>query len=137
MGIFDKVNESQIVGKTPSVNSKDPDLQVFLNPSKVIVRNGGNIVYQYGLENAYVGDFIASAGIIKDLTKGAVTEEPETERPDIPDLTDITLYKSEKYWDSAKKQERARLVIKVMNNSKFKEDVVGIDAKRYNPEETK
>jgi hypothetical protein len=57
------------------------------------------------------------------------------ERPDVPDISDIEIVKNEKYWDAAKKQERGRLVIKVINRSNKKEEVVGVDARIYNPAE--
>lgn len=137
MGIFDKVNESQIVGKTPVVASTDPDLAVFLNPSKVLVVDGGKIRTQYGTTNPYIDGSGLFSAFTKTDEKGSASEELTKESPDVPDLSDIELVKNEKYWDTAKKQERARLVIKVKNNSKYKTEVVGIDARIYNPAEEK
>ena len=137
MGIFDKVNETQIVGKIPVVSSDDPDLLVFLNPNKVVVVEGGKSVYKYATDNPYI--ITAPLIFTKPDDKGsALSEDPGTTSiKDVPDLTDIEIYKNEKYWDSAKKQERARLVIKVKNNSKYKTEVIGIDARIYNPAEEK
>lgn len=137
MGIFDKVNESQIVGKTPIVATNDPDLIVFLNPNKVVTIEGGKLQTKYGIGNPYIITDNGVGALIKPDVKGNAATDSPSEAPDVPDLTDIEIYKNEKYWDSAKKQERARLVIKVKNNSKYKTEVVGIDARIYNPAEEK
>lgn len=137
MGIFDKVNETQIVGKVPVIASNDPDLLVFLNPNKVVVVDGGKSTFKYSTDNPYV--ITAPLIFTKPDGKGDLTKEDPgvTSTKDVPDLTDIEIYKNEKYWDSAKKQERARLVIKVKNNSKYRTEVIGIDARIYNPAEEK
>jgi hypothetical protein len=53
-------------------------------------------------------------------------------RPDVPEISDIQIISNEKYFDEIGK-ERAKIVLKVKNSSKIKEDVTGVDARIYQP----
>jgi hypothetical protein len=127
-----KINDDQISQKAKLVASGGID-SLFLNPNTVISVNAGT-----GKLLTVPTNIFPSSGLNVVITKpGEKGDESVVvvERPDVPDISDIEIVKNEKYWDAAKKQERGRLVIKVINRSNKKEEVVGVDARIYNPAE--
>jgi len=126
-----KINDDEISQKAKLVASGGVD-SLFLNPNTVLAINATSSKFLTVPTNIF------PTGIVNVITapeeKGKEIVIP-TERPDVPDISDIEIVKNEKYWDAAKKQERGRLVIKVINRSNKKDEVVGIDARIYNPAE--
>jgi hypothetical protein len=126
-----KINDDEISQKAKLVASGGVDA-LFLNPNTVLTINPGTSKILSVATNIFP---TGSANVIVSPEgKGKEIVTP-TERPDVPDISDIEIVKNEKYWDAAKKQERGRLVIKVINRSNKKDEVVGIDARIYNPAE--
>jgi hypothetical protein len=127
-----KINDDQISQKAKLVASGGIDA-LFLNPNTVISINAGT----GRLLTVPTSIFPASGSsiVVAKPTEKGDEVVVVVERPDVPDISDIEIVKNEKYWDAAKKQERGRLVIKVINRSNKKEEVVGIDARIYNPAE--
>ena len=126
-----KINDDEISQKAKLVASGGVDA-LFLNPNTVLTINPGSSKILSVATNIFPAG--SANVIVSPVGKGKEIVTP-TERPDVPDISDIQIVKNEKYWDAAKKQERGRLVIKVINRSNKKDEVVGIDARIYNPAE--
>lgn len=62
----------------------------------------------------------------------AVTTPAGLEK-DAPDLSDIENIEYVKYFDPVSKIEKLKVIIKVRNSSKKKSDVIGVDARIYQP----
>jgi hypothetical protein len=65
-------------------------------------------------------------------TASAIAAEAFKPRPDVPQLSDISIISNEKYFDEIGK-ERAKIVLKIKNSSRLKEDISGVDARIYQP----
>lgn len=62
-----------------------------------------------------------------------VVTVPEGLEKDAPDLSDIENIEYVKYFDPVSKIEKLKVIIKVRNSSKKKSDVIGVDARIYQP----
>jgi hypothetical protein len=56
-----------------------------------------------------------------------------TEVTDVPQLSDIESVQYVKYFDPVSKIEKAKVIIKIRNSSKNKNNVAGVDARIYQP----
>ena len=132
-----RISESDIVSSGKRVlPAGHPDL-IWYDPSKVIV---------VGEESEYrasgTGISLVSGSLGGSLTsgsespeKGDQTEEESRsiEKPDVPDLSDIENVEYVKYFDPVSKIEKVKVIIKVRNSSKNKNNVAGVDARIYQP----
>lgn len=107
-----------------------PDL-LWIDPSKVLIIKNGAVDYSRYLTSS-TGALSTGVSPVQNAEKAVVAGQTQ-EKPDVPDLTDIEIFSSSKYYDPVTKVEKAKIVIKVMNSSKNKDTVEGVDARIYNP----
>jgi len=128
-----RVSKAAIVRGAPIVVTTSDEFISFYDPSQFLVKDGGKIQYTKFSPSS---PFASSSGNVD--TPGATTPKPEVvpiELPDVPNLTDIELFSSTKYYDPVTKVEKAKIVIKITNTSKDKSNIEGVDARVYNPSE--
>lgn len=132
-----RISESDIVSAGKRVlPAGHPDL-VWYDPSKVIV---------VGEESTYrasgTGVSAVSGSLGGALVSGSQSPEKENisekevaavEKVDVPQLSDIEDVQYTTYFDPVSKIEKAKVVIKIRNSSKNKENVAGVDARIYQP----
>ena len=126
-----RVPKAAIVRGAPIVITTDDEFISFYDPSQFLVKEGGKFQYTKFSPGSPFSSSYSSA------TKSETTK-PEVlpiDLPDVPNLTDIQLFSSTKYYDPVTKVEKAKLVIKVTNTSKDKSNIGGVDARVYNPSE--
>lgn len=85
-------------------------------------------------DSSYLDSFqnlVSQDPSISDFIKG--DEDEIFEKPDVPELTDIESVTYEQYYDAATKSAKYKVVVKIRNSSVNKTDVVGVDARIYNP----
>ena len=131
-----RVSKAAIVRGAPIVVTTNDEFISFYDPSQFLVKDGGKIQYtKFSPGSPFASAFAATqSGTINDAA-GNKTEIVPIELPDVPNLTDIELVSSTKYYDPVTKVEKAKLVIKVTNTSKDKANIEGVDARIYNPSE--
>jgi hypothetical protein len=165
MGIEKKssrVPKASIVRGAPVVITTDDEFISFYDPLQFIVKDGGDVKYvKFAPGSPFSSSAGSSSSSSTSLTRGGSTssadtgtttfEDPGTttinsslttkseivaiELPDVPNLTDIELFSSSKYYDPVTKVEKAKIVIKITNTSKDKVNIEGEDARIYNPSE--
>ena len=126
-----RVPKAAIVRGAPIVVTTDDEFISFYDPSQFLIKDGGKIQYTKFSPGSPFGRAFNSATTLE-------TAKPEVvpiDLPDVPNLTDIQLFSSTKYYDPVTKVEKAKLVIKVTNTSKDKSNIGGVDARIYNPSE--
>ena len=113
-----------------------PDL-VWYDPSEVIIVGEDS---EYRASGTGVSSVSGSVG--GSLIAGSESPEKENtseeevaavEKVDVPQLSDIEDVQYTKYFDPVSKIEKAKVVIKIRNSSKNKENVAGVDARIYQP----
>jgi len=131
-----RVSKAAIVRGAPIVVTTNDEFISFYDPSQFLVKDGGKIQYtKFSPGSPFASAFASTpTGTINDAT-GNKTQIVPIELPDVPNLTDIELVSSTKYYDPVTKVEKAKLVIKVTNTSKDKANIEGVDARIYNPSE--
>jgi len=131
-----RVSKATIVRGAPIVVTTNDEFISFYDPSQFLVKDGGKIQYtKFSPGSPFASSFAATQpGTINDAA-GSKTEIVPIELPDVPNLTDIELVSSTKYYDPVTKVEKAKLVIKITNTSKDKANIEGVDARIYNPSE--
>lgn len=133
-----KISESEIVSNGKPVRpAGHPDL-FWYDPSKPIVvgeeseyrATGVRSISGSGLSGSLLSGAISPDETIKDaeeIIKNAITSS------DVPQLVDIEDVQYIKYYDPVTKVEKAKAIIKIRNSSKNKKNVVGVDARIYQP----
>lgn len=131
-----RVPKAAIVRGAPIVITTDDEFISFYDPSQFLVKEGGKLQYTKFSPGSPFASFFSSVppGTINGAV-GNKTEVVSIELPDVPNLTDIELFSSTKYYDPVTKVEKAKIVIKVTNTSKDKANIEGVDARIYNPSE--
>ena len=131
-----RVSKAAIVRGAPIVVTTDDEFISFYDPSQFLVKDGGKIQYTKFSPGSPFGRAFAEtpAGNINDAA-GNKAEVVPIELPDVPNLTDIELFSSTKYYDPVTKVEKGKIVIKVTNTSRDKINIEGVDARVYNPSE--
>lgn len=129
-----RVPIQQVVDAAPIViDEKDPDL-IFLNAKKVITTKSGKINY-----DKYSAGIPGVGGGVGGDPGGGNTgggDDATPEKPvkyDVPDLTDIESITYEQYYDTVTKGAKVKAILKIRNSSIRGTDVVGVDARIYNP----
>lgn len=125
-----RVPKAAIVRGAPIVVTTNDEFISFYDPSQFLVKDGGKIQYtKFSPGSPFASSFSnTSVSTKKD-------EVVIIELADVPNLTDIQLFSSTKYYDPVTKVEKAKIVIKVTNTSKDKSNIEGVDARVYNPSE--
>jgi len=145
-----KVNlNSLVMGEPVVLADGHPDLQ-FLRPGQAIIKKTQNIVIKSG-SSPLSGYSNGSGNLLLDPPEDPT--DPWTPFPDpvvvhkwgpkseafpivladTPDLSDIESVVFSKYYDAANVL-KVKAVIKIKNTSRQKANVIGIDARIYNPE---
>jgi hypothetical protein len=131
-----RVPKAAIVRGAPIVITTDDEFISFYDPSQFLVKEGGKFQYtKFSPGSPFASSFSSAAPGTIDGAVGNKTEVVAIELPDVPNLTDIELFNSTKYYDPVTKVEKAKIVIKVTNTSKDKANIEGVDARIYNPSE--
>jgi hypothetical protein len=132
-----RVPKASIVRGAPVVVTTDDEFISFYDPLQFIVKDGGSVRYlKFGPGSPFSSAFASGVDIgTVNASLGNKAEIVPIELPDVPNLTDIELFSSTKYYDPVTKVEKAKLVIKVTNTSKDKANIEGVDARIYNPSE--
>ena len=126
-----RVPIQQVVDAAPIViDEKDADL-IFLNAKKVITTKGGKINYD---KYASLIPGVGGGGDGKGDDGGDDGGGPDKPvRPDVPDLTDIESITYEQYYDTGTRGAKVKAILKIRNSSVRGTEVVGVDARIYNP----
>ena len=131
-----RVPKASIVSGAPIVITTDDEFISFYDPSKFLVKEGGKLQYtKFGPGSPFSSAFASAPTTTINSATADKAEIVSIELPDVPNLTDIELFSSTKYYDPVTKVEKAKLVIKVTNTSKDKANIEGVDARIYNPSE--
>ena len=154
-----RIPKASIVRGAPTVISTDEEFISFLDPSQFLIKEGGQVQYnRFAPGSPFSSSSVSSDGSYTtngnsssnnngttsfedpgetSINSSLVTKSEivEIELPDVPNLTDIQLFSSSKYYDPVTKIEKAKIVIKITNNSKDKTNIEGVDARVYNPSE--
>jgi len=131
-----RVPKAAIVRGAPIVITTDDEFISFYDPSQFLVKEGGKFQYtKFSPGSPFSSAFSSAAPGTINGAVGNKTEIVPIELPDVPNLTDIELFSSTKYYDPVTKVEKAKIVIKVTNTSKDKANIEGVDARIYNPSE--
>jgi len=131
-----RVSKAAIVRGAPIVVTTNDEFISFYDPSQFLVKDGGKIQYtKFSPGSPFASAFAATQSETINDAAGNKTEIVPIELPDVPNLTDIELVSSTKYYDPVTKVEKAKLVIKITNTSKDKANIEGVDARIYNPSE--
>ncbi len=122
-----RVSKSSIVSTTKRVlPAGHPDL-VWYDPSEVIIIGEDS---EYKVSGTGVSTFLSGS-----LTSGSPISGSGvlSESADVPQLSDIEDIQYVKYFDPVSKIEKLKVIIKIRNASKNKNDVAGVDARVYQP----
>ena len=131
-----RVSKAAIVRGAPIVVTTDDEFISFYDPSQFLVKDGGKIQYtKFSPGSPFSSAFGSGVTGTVNSSLGNKAEIVPIELPDVPNLTDIELVSSTKYYDPVTKVEKGKLVIKVTNTSKDKVNIEGVDARIYNPSE--
>lgn len=131
-----RVPKASIVRGAPIVVTTDDEFISFYDPSQFLVKDGGKVQYtKFGPGSPFSSAFSSTTPGTINGAVGNKAEVVPIELPDVPNLTDIELFSSTKYYDPVTKVEKAKIVIKVTNTSKDKANIEGVDARVYNPSE--
>lgn len=129
-----RINEQNVVsGSQVVLDINHPDL-VFVNPKHVLLSKNGAILYdKYITTTTDLADDIESGAVVIDIIDDNNTDTTIIDS-DVPELTDIEgLPIYEQYYDPVSKLVKYKVTLKIRNSSKNKTNVVGVDARIYNP----
>lgn len=119
----ERISSKSIVESAPIVISDNNPESIFFNPSKKITPKAGGLLEKYlSYGSFYISpsDLSDETGVFDDLNKDTVH------------LTDIESITYESYLGTTG-ELKYRAILKIRNSSKNKEDVIGVDARIYNP----
>lgn len=129
-----RIPDSSIVGVGPTViYDDDPDLYLY-DLSKVVIKKRGAV----STANYIASPPVLDAGVLGSIVNNAIIIAPEISfensisKIDKVDLSYIEKVTSETYEDSLGNQ-KVKYLLKVRNLSTNKNNVVGVDARIYNP----
>jgi hypothetical protein len=108
-------------GSTPVITADDEAL-LFVNPNEVLIKDPAD-PSKY-LTRSPFGSGRASGSNWTNFQGGS---------GDCPSLSDILSVKIVKYYDSVTKLPKAKAIIKVRNSSEYATEVMGVDARIYDP----
>ena len=108
-------------GATPVITSDDEAL-LFVNPNEVLIKDPDD-PSKY-LTKSPFGTGSGFGNNWSNMRGGA---------GDCPTLSDIVSVKIVKYYDSVTKLPKAKAIIKIHNSSEYATEVMGVDARIYDP----
>lgn len=108
-------------GTTPVITADDEAL-LYVNPNEVLIKDPTD-------PNKYLrrSPYGSGAGAGSNWTNF------QGGSGDCPSLSDIVSVKIVKYYDSVTKLPKAKAIIKVKNSSEYATEVMGVDARIYDP----
>jgi len=132
-----RVSKSSIVSTTKRVlPAGHPDL-VWYDPSEVIIIGEESEYKVSGTGVSFSSALLSGSLISGSENPNKVEEEKDKksleEPSDVPQLSDIESVQYVKYFDPVSKIEKAKVIIKIRNSSKNKNNVAGVDARIYQP----
>lgn len=135
-----RIPAARVVRAKRPIIKKDSRLSIWMDPSEVlIVDTDGSISNSgssYSMSSLLANPATIVAPGLPSIKTDATITEPEVSqflnRTDSPDLSDIEEITVTQYKDSLG-NSKAKAVIKVRNSFPFPENVVGVDARIYNP----
>lgn len=117
-----KISADKIVASpTIILPEGHPDIPKF-NPNKIIVVPKGSTT-----------SIKQAAPYLKISEQSSILGNLEGNQKDAPDLSDIENVEYVKYFDPVSKIEKLKVIVKVRNSSSNSEDVIGVDARIYQP----
>jgi hypothetical protein len=130
-----KISESDIVSSGKPVRPAGHKDLFWYDPSKPIVIGEESEYRATGVRSitgSLSGSLLSGAQSPKGPGSAGVIAGV-VESSDVPNLSDIEKIEYIKYFDPVTKVEKAKVVIKIRNSSKNKSNVVGVDARIYQP----
>lgn len=132
-----RISAAKVVRAKKPIIRKDSVLNIWMDPSQVLVVDSqGSQAPSYSMASILSGpSTIVTPGTLSNQTDATIKEADESvyiNRGDTPDLSDIESIVVTQYKDTLGNQ-KAKAVIKVRNSFSFPENVVGVDARIYNP----
>ncbi len=128
-----RVSKSSIVSTTKRVlPAGHPDL-VWYDPNEVIVVGEDSEYKVSGTGISPSSAFLNGSLISGSRTADPKVKDPEKEPSDVPELSDIEDVQYVPYFDPVSKIEKLKIIIKIRNSSKNKNNVAGVDARIYQP----
>lgn len=135
-----KIPQANIVKGQKRVLPAGHPLLAFYSPDEVIIEGSVSDYSIVGKSFPAGSNLLTSLGQEETASQSLVgnKEDPkgiELEEKDVPDLSDITILTNTTYFNETNVQ-KAKIILKVKNKSKNKENVKGVDARIYYPERT-
>lgn len=126
-----RISKQEVVQGAPIVISKD-------NPDAMFLKDNPNVVFKEGskfLTSTY------TAGAFDVSLNNPTVSDPSLTIPtvppiialDVPNLADIEKVDFEEYYDAVSGLSKFKAIVKIRNTSSNKKDVIGVDARIYNP----
>ena len=123
MGYKDnRVSDKRVVAGAPIVLSENNEELIWMSPNSVIIKNGNQFTYDKYLSGT------PFKLIENDLLESG---EFDSDDKDTVQLTDIESIVYESY-ALVTGEIKYRAILKIRNSSKYKEDVIGVDARTAN-----
>lgn len=135
-----KISDSNIVRGQKRVLPAGHPLLAFYSPDEVIIEGSVSEFSNIGKNFPAGSNLVVSLGETNTVAQSAVGDKQdpkgtESEEKDVPDLSEITILSNTTYFNEANVQ-KAKIVLKIKNKSKKKEDTKGVDARIYYPGRT-
>jgi hypothetical protein len=135
-----RIPAARVVQAAKPIIKKDSRLSIWMDPSKVLIVDANQVAGQpepsYPISSSLSSPTsLVAPGLPSSKTDATITESDISEyltRTDTPDLSDIESIVVTQYKDTLG-NSKAKAVIKVRNSFSFPENVVGVDARIYNP----
>lgn len=124
-----KVSNLDIASSGKLVRPAGHEDLIWLDPSQVIIVGEESEYRATGSRIPFASSLFSGSHDFPAKAKAVVV----TESSDVPELSDIENVEYTKYFDPVSKIEKAKVIIKIRNSSKNKNNVAGVDARIYQP----
>lgn len=114
-----KINE-------PEINSSGRPVRPAGHPDLFWYRPG------YAVIEGTAGEYSFTGNLLAPITSSNFGGDLFVDPKDVPQLSDIQIIENTTYGDEAGKT-RAKIVLKIKNSSKLKDNTKGVDARIYQP----
>ncbi len=128
-----KVSNLDIASSGKLVRPAGHEDLIWLDPSQVIIVGEESEYRATGSRIPFASSLFSGSHDSPVKAKVIAGNRVVTESSDVPQLSDIENVEYTKYFDPVSKIEKAKVVIKIRNSSKNKENVAGVDARLYQP----
>ena len=132
-----RIDEKDLTKGTSLAVPTDHVDAIHLDPNKYIALVGGKVDYtKYSIPNPYSRSGTADPGN-GEVPPPEGMGDDNTLPPDIPSLSAIESVVYEQYYDETTKGQKVRAIIKIRNTAQVPTNIMGIDARIYNPATSK